>query len=52
MSKDVLPNITDAYTGDKVILLDLSSHPSYPLAKVHLQCPLITDEVQVAIKSD
>ena len=52
MSKDVISNITTAYTGEKVILSDLSSHPSYPLAKVYIQCPLVSGEVQVAIKSD
>ena len=28
MRKEVIHNINDSYTGDKVILSDLSSHPS------------------------
>ena len=51
-SKAVIPNITGAYTDDKVILSDISSHPSYPLANIHLQCPLIKGKVQLTTKSE
>ena len=52
LTKNVIPNITSAYTDEKVILSDFSSHPSYPLANIHLQCPLIKGKVQVVIKSE
>ena len=50
IKEGVIPNIEQAYTGERVILEDLTSHPSYPLANINLQCPFFSGEVAVAVK--
>ena len=44
-----LPNIEKAYTGQSVLLRDLSGYPSLPLAKVHLESELVSGPVLVGI---
>ena len=48
----VVPNIEQAFTGEKVLCSGLESFPSYPLANINLQCPFLSGEVQVALKPD
>ncbi|XP_076056339.1 uncharacterized protein LOC143034289 [Oratosquilla oratoria] len=47
---DVIPNISNAFTGEKVLLSDLTSQTSYPLAEVYLECAFLTSQVQVAVR--
>lgn len=49
---DVLPNVSTAFTGNKVVLNDLSSHTTYPLARLFLRSPVTTGYVELAVKSD
>ncbi|XP_069184883.1 uncharacterized protein [Procambarus clarkii] len=39
-----------AYTGETVLITDLTATTSYPLATVYLECPFIRGKVQVAIR--
>ena len=48
---DALPNINKAFTGEKVLIADLTSNASYPLAQIYLQCPLITSPVKIAVRA-
>ncbi|KAK3876108.1 hypothetical protein Pcinc_019071 [Petrolisthes cinctipes] len=45
----VLSNIAETYTKENVVVSDLTSSYSYPLAEIYLQCPLITGLVRVAV---
>ena len=47
-----LPNVHTAFTGEKVLLADLTTQASYPVAKVFLDSPLFIEEAEIAIKKD
>lgn len=44
-----LPEIKENYTGERVLLRDLSAQPDMKLAKVFLQCELYNGEAVVAV---
>ena len=44
-----LPNIERAYTGQRVLLKDLSGYPSLPLAKICLESELVSGPVLVRV---
>ena len=46
-----LPEVENNYTGEKVLVQDLSSQPSLELAQVYLDSPLVTGDVKVALRS-
>ncbi|XP_069167682.1 uncharacterized protein [Procambarus clarkii] len=46
--KSAVPNIV--YTGETVFITDLTATTPYPLARVHLDCPYVNGEVQVAVR--
>ena len=48
---DALPNINQAFTGEKVLISDLTSNASYPLAQICLKCPLLDSPVKVAVRA-
>ena len=52
MHANFLPNVSTAFTGNKVVLNDLSSHTIYPLARLFLRSQVITSSVEIAVKSD
>lgn len=49
--QDVIPNLSHKFTGEKVLLSDLTSQMSYPLVEVYLECPLFKSNVKVAVKN-
>lgn len=50
--KSVLPGIEHKYTGEKVYLKDFHKTFPVPLARVHLDCPLVRGTVTVAVSED
>ncbi|XP_069191852.1 uncharacterized protein [Procambarus clarkii] len=48
MLKSAVSNVT--YTGETVLITDLTATTPHPLARVHLDCPFVTSEVRVAIR--
>ena len=50
LSKDCLPSIETKYTGEDVILQDLSGYPVIPMANIHLSSDLVEGEVKVAVR--
>ncbi|XP_069191041.1 uncharacterized protein [Procambarus clarkii] len=46
--KSAVPNVT--YTGETVLITDLTATTPYPLARVRLDCPFIQGVVQVAFR--
>ncbi|XP_069160774.1 uncharacterized protein [Procambarus clarkii] len=46
--KSAVPNVT--YTGETVLIMDLTATTPYPLARARLDCPFKQGEVQVAIR--
>ena len=47
---DALPGISRKFTGENVLVSDLTSTFNIPLAEVYLECPLIKSLVKVAVK--
>ena len=50
--KSALPRVKRKYTGEKVYLKDFHHTFPVPLAKVHLDCPLVKGAVNVAVSED
>ena len=47
--KSSVPGIEKCYTGEKIFILDFHGPFAMPLAKIHLDCPLVKGEVIVAV---
>ena len=50
--KSCLPGIENHYTGEKVVLNDLTSTTTLMLAKIYLDCPLIKGYVIVGVREE
>lgn len=50
--KSALPGIEQQYTGEKVLLKDFHQTFPIPLARVHLNCPLVVGAVTIAVSED
>lgn len=50
--KRALPGIKNNFTGEQVILQDLTGNPSLPLAKIHLHSGLVFGDVVVGVRDD
>ncbi|KAK4319615.1 hypothetical protein Pmani_009471 [Petrolisthes manimaculis] len=50
--KRALPGIENNFTGEQVILQDLTGNPSLPLANIHLHSGLVFGDVVVGVRDD